>query len=293
MSAGTQKPSAARRALPLTIAATVVVVFLPPGWLGWVGWFGDLAALAIAPASQPAKMVGDWLDPARSRAVDADAEALAERLSQLELLLHQAQERAGDLERRLAEVEEWRLLYPDVDIDPLGASVIGATSDPTDRELIVRAGSKHGVTPNTVAVIRRDAQLVGRVTRASTLTCRVRPITDPTAPRIEGRIMFDAEGNGLRCSLKPAGDGTLVGDVGESVGPRPIEPDQIEAGMTVRLDDNTWPAHAQMLVIGHVESVTDDPDKGLRKIVTVRPSVELDRISELVLWRVPSPEEDG
>ena len=291
MSAGTQKPSAARRALPLSVAALFVVVLLPPGWLAWVGWFGDMTTLAIAPISHPAKMVGDWLDPAHTREVDADAEALAEQLAQIELLLHQAQERAADLQRRLAEVEEWRLLYPDVDIDPLGAPVIGSSSDPSARELVVRAGSRRGVTPNTVAVVR-GAQLVGRVTRAANRTCRVRPITDPAAPRIEGRIMFDAEGNGLRCSLKPVGDGTLVGDVGEAVGPRPIEPDEIEPGMPVRLDDQTWPAHARMLIIGHVESVADDPDKGLRKVVTVRPTVELDRISELVLWRVPAPEED-
>src|SRR5262249_3543996 len=80
----------------------------------------------------------------------------------------------------------------------------------------------------------------------------------------------------------PLGDGTLKGPVSTEglSGPEP----NLQPGQIVRLDDQErWPRHAQMLVIGKIESGEPSPDQPLRKIVTRRPTLLLDRLREVVL----------
>jgi hypothetical protein len=89
--------------------------------------------------------------------------------------------------------------------------------------------------------------------------------------------------------LKPQGDGTLKGEVGTDAGPSlgaggtanpRLEP---KPGQTVRLADRTWPSAAQMLIVGTVTRVDPSPTQPLRKVITVEPTLRLDRVSEVVL----------
>jgi hypothetical protein len=91
-------------------------------------------------------------------------------------------------------------------------------------------------------------------------------------------MLDDDAGSGLECLLSPSADNTLRGPVEDARG---IEP---SPGQIVRLaDSDRWPASAQMLLVGRVESVEPDPNQPLRKVVIVRPSLKLDRVSEVVL----------
>jgi hypothetical protein len=53
----------------------------------------------------------------------------------------------------------------------------------------------------------------------------------------------------------------------------------------VRLEDPQWPKHAQRLVIGTVTAVKTVTTG--RQVIEVRPTVDLDRLSEVVLRLTP------
>lgn len=80
--------------------------------------------------------------------------------------------------------------------------------------------------------------------------------------------------------LDPVGDGTLRGPVEIQDGAQP----ELKPGTIVRLaDPDRWPLHAQMLVVGIVERVYPSPDQPLRSNIVVRPTLELERVSNVVL----------
>jgi len=290
VSAGPAQSASARRALPITVVLLVVLMFLPPKLIGWVGWFGDLATVVLAPIAHPTRKFAGWIDPARDhRPNDESMEQLRQDRDTALYQAHAAQDQIRELERIIHELQQVEFsLHRNA--TPLFAPVIGGSSDLSSRNLIIKRGSQHGVSPNTVAVVRA-VQLVGMVTDVAPRTCTVRPITDRAAGRIEGLIVFDDDGNGLACSLSPTGVGTLRGDVGAVVGSRAVEPSEITIGMSVLLDDDAWPLNAQMYVLGTVELIEDDPDKGLRKIVTVRPTIEIERVKEVTLQLVRDEDE--
>lgn len=108
--------------------------------------------------------------------------------------------------------------------------------------------------------------------------------------------MLDNPEARLLCQLEPIGNGTLRGPVfrpeAPAGSPEASAPEPA-VGQTVRLDDDAdrWPRHAQMLIIGRVERVDPNPDMPLRKIITVRPTLALDRVSEVVLRISEEPAE--
>ena len=92
--------------------------------------------------------------------------------------------------------------------------------------------------------------------------------------------------------MQPVGDGTLRGDAAYD----PQDPDaatRIAVGQVVRLDDGEWPASAQMLVLGTVEAVEPAPDSPLRPVVIVRPTVALDRVTEVIVRVSEMPGDDA
>ena len=66
-----------------------------------------------------------------------------------------------------------------------------------------------------------------------------------------------------------------------------------EVGQLVRVDDKSWPRNAQMaLVIGAIER-PPEPDSVGWYIVTVKPTLDLERLSEVVLRISPEEPEDA
>jgi hypothetical protein len=97
------------------------------------------------------------------------------------------------------------------------------------------------------------------------------------------RVMTDNSGGGLSTVLTPVGNGTFRGDVEYQINSvnEPVEP---VVGHLVRLSDDRWPAHAQMLMVGVVEEVEPSPQNPKRKRVTVRPTLDrMEQSSEVIL----------
>lgn len=278
---------AARRVLPPAIFVLLMLGLLPGQYVSWVGSIGGVVTAVVAPISQTMTWIAGRLRPAESRDPAAEA-ALKEKSEHFEFLYRQQLDQNHRLKETIAELQLQRDLAPDMPIRLLTAPVIGGSSDPASGVLRVKVGSLQGVSANTVATVR-GLQLLGRVSQASARTCLVQPITRKAAGPLRGRIIIerapDAAGPlSLICLLEPIGDGTLRGEVEFQRAPDSDLPLSPTIGQTVRLDDDRWPASAQMLRIGLVEAVAPSPANPQRQIVTVRPAVpRLDRVTEVVL----------
>ena len=205
---------------------------------------------------------------------------LKQQAEEWRTLYLRAQSRNGDLLRQMEQLKLMVELNPSVSTRLLNAPVIGATSDAGGMQLQIRAGTSLGVHQNDVVAVE-GVQLFGSVRHASPKTSWIMPITARAQGRIEGLVMIQ-DGRGVACSLAPAGDGTLRGDVAYDEAD-PEASRAVAVGQTVRLDDGQWPASAQMLVLGAIESVEPAPDSPLRPVIVVRPLITLERVTEVIV----------
>ncbi|MBX3384844.1 MAG: hypothetical protein KF864_15205 [Phycisphaeraceae bacterium] len=277
-------PAHAQRLLPATIALMIVVgVAIPARYLGWVNHFGWLVTTLVAPISHPLAAFSRWASP---------ASALPQDNEQLRMLREELEARQQELLRRQLEIDRLTRALEDMNVfsavNPapvrqVDAPIFASSSDLSSGVLRARAGTREGVEAGSVATTS-GMQLVGRVLSVSARTCDIMPFTDRAAGPIQGVIIFDGTPNGLVCKLEPTGEGTVRGPVEDrrDASGAAIEP---RIGQQVRLNDpGRWPRDAQMLLLGTVVAVETSPDGPLRKVVTVRPTIErLERVSEVVL----------
>lgn len=271
--------------MALAVGALLVLGLTPVRYLGWVAWIREPVVRLIAPLSAPVVAFAGWVAPPEGVAASSEVVELLERnAAQLEQLYLAEKFENQRLRSLITELQRGIALNPELPVTQFAAPVIGRSSDPSSSMLTVRAGRERGVTPNTVAVVA-GVQILGRVQSATDATCTVLPITDPAAGQIRAMIATDERSiDGPACLLQPTPDGTLRGDVEDRTDASGNPADDIQPGMIVRLrDPNYWPANAQMFVIGVVERVQTSPDSALRRVVTVRPTVDLRRVSEVVL----------
>ena len=281
----------ADRLLPAALLLLVVISFLPYRWLRPNVWLGDLVELVSAPVAQPLRAVGGWLAPARSGTAEPEEIALLRRqVDEYKTLYERARSRNDDLLRQMEQLRLMVELNPSVSTRLLYAPVIGAGSDPANSQLLIRAGKNQGVHVNDVVAVE-GVQLFGTVIDTANRTSWIRPITAKSQGYIQGRVMIDDD-RSIICSLLPVGDGTLRGDAAYNAAD-PEASALIAIGQLVRLDDEgEWPASAQMLVLGTVEAVEPAPDSPLRPVVIVRPTVALERVTEVIV-RVNEMPGDG
>lgn len=274
----------ARRSVPIAIVVLLVTSAMPAAYSAWVGWFGELTMVLVTPVSHPASMVSRWLAPAsRDPAPPEDVAALEAELDRFRSLNLRLQKDNEDLWARIRDLQNNRDLAPDAPVSMMSAQVVGDSSD-LSGVIRLRAGSQQGVVKNTVVAVG-GMQLFGRVVEVANTWCEARPITDKNAGAIHSIIVVgdDIEAPKLLCRLVPQGDGTLKGPVEYERAPDSANPILAEAGQTVYLSDDTWPKSSQMLMVGHVKSVQQDPDNAQRQIVIVAPDVRLSRVTEVVL----------
>lgn len=282
--------------MPATVALLILTGVAPARFIDWVSWFGGLASTVFTPISDPMTRVARWLAPGtREQESDERIVALQYDRDDLKRRLLAARRRVDELESRIADLEAGLSRAPDVAVLQLTRPVVGASSDPSSGLLRVKAGSRDGVTPNTITTVR-GVQLHGQVVSVDRLECVVMPITEPRSGLIRGRILLDRVGETwLLCQLAPTGLGTLRGDVQF---PDPVPgssgPPELRPGLEVVLDDPAWPESAQMFTIGLIERVGSDPEQPLRSTVVVRPrdGLELRRVREVTL-RVTRSGENG
>jgi len=268
--------------LPLAVFLLVVTALLPHRYsTPWVRPVGQQTQLVLAPISQLFTSLGRLFTPPRHDPADIDPDDARERIDELERRNRQLEMRVEELVRENEILASGSSLLPPVEVRTVRRPVVA----PGGRLMRIRGGTSDGITRSTIAIAGRE-QLVGRVETVESRTSVVQPITAPDAPKMRARVLMTAARDpGVTCLLTPVGDGSLIG-------PTEVLPDgfMLEVGQTVVLDDpEAWPAHAQMYVVGLVEQVEDFPTSATRKIVTVRPTVQVRRVAEVYL-RIPIDE---
>lgn len=279
----------------LRLAVIVLLLLAVPKikYTSWVGWFGDKAQLLFAPIGHPVSLVVNWVrGPGRRPADNEQVAKLDGEVKRLRTLYLQAEAENERLRALLFQTEIGKRVNPNLSVKQITAGVYSSASDVAGGVLRLRAGDSNGVLPSSIATAD-GIQLLGRVIDISDRTCAVVPITAKNAGLIKARIMLDETANGIMCGLAPVGNGTLRGDIINEPNRPPVDVGPI-VGQDVRLDDRNWPAAAQMLIVGRVETVENSPSSPGRKRVIVRPTVDkMELMSEVILRITPAAPEDA
>lgn len=279
------QPALVRWSMPICVITMISLCMLPSSWLEWTGWFRAQARVVVYPIAHPITLAKNVVIPQSVGNPNATnrERALQSELDRYRALLYREQQSNRQLSAYIKQISSGAAVNPDIAVTQIQRPVAGLSRD----YLLVRSGGHKRVTRSTVVVVNA-VQLCGRVVEANDRTALVLPITAKDAPPLLGNVMLDDSGlNTARCMLSPIGKGLLEGDV-----TKPLADDTgipaatIEIGMEVRLLDDQWPRHAQMLLIGTIESVAPSPNQPLRQRITVRPSVDLRNVPK-VFFRVP------
>ncbi len=267
------------------IGVMVVCALTPAKWMRWANALGNRASMVIAPVKGPVWALVNWVSPVEAPKPEA-IRTLENERDKWKQLYAKARMDLDDVQKKFEQLSHGSL-YPDLPIRQLPRPVIGFSTE-GGGQLEVRAGTRDGVDLSAVATTE-SVQLVGKVVRAATRSCWVRLITDSSGGTIDGVIMSGDEVRGPRCqNLFPVAGRKLQARVRVEKGQTPPE-----AGQLVRLADDRWPRSSQMLVIGAI-SDKPEPDSMGWYIVTVKPTVDLERLSEVVVRvALPEPDEKG
>lgn len=272
--------SKGRMMLPLVIALLAGLSVLPTRWSGWVGQLSRLVVIPTGPLSgYVVSVTRSVLSPPEPPRAE-ELRLLEEQKQAYETLYLREREQTQRLREYIKELQQGLALNPDAKVQPLIVPVIGTSADLASGMLCLRKGTAE-VDHNTVATTT-GLQLVGRVTSTSGPACYVAPITRKGAGKLAAAVMTGEGRPVLGTILTPTGDGRLKGDVlrleGEE-GPIPTP----EPGQLVRLLDDGWPSSSRMLIVGRIESVGPSPEDPLRPVIVVRPTLNIERVSEVVL----------
>jgi hypothetical protein len=291
----------------LAVIAGLALCIVPTRFSGMLNYAGNAADVIVQPVQWG---FGVLLSPLAGRGVTGSSGAVdANVKAEIDLLktriLQVQQENAGLLEqiRRLQQGAELKALgaTPRVFVPVTGVG--GTAGSPlikvrTDHIADVAASQRGPILTGAVAVTE-TAVLVGRLTTGSKPFAFVQPISDVSAGDLKVVLMTGTESQQLSGELAQLGsrlragsDGNLRGAVyrlsgrvsGASRGDEIVDSareDAIKPGMMVRLLDERWPRHAQMLIVGEVIDV--ERGENARAMISVRPRFELRTLSELVL----------
>ncbi len=274
---------------------------LPAGALGFVNAISSVVLFLL----QPEQAAINYALGGLSRASRPDRENAEVKKSQEEAEVYKTRyfEQIADNERlreRIEQLEHTIALDPRAAVRPLVASAIGEQAEGNFKFLSLKAGSSQGIEPGQSVATLRGVYLIGRVVNVDAFSCRVLPITDKNAVGFRAIIIPTEAGEphelpsdplegSIACNLAPTGDGLLAGDViveklserwskGDSSKPRP----QPAVDMVVRLNDDTWPRTAQMLVVGRIVKV-QEKEIGRPRVIVQPMYKTLREISEAII----------
>lgn len=274
------------RALPVAIGVCAILALLPARFSRWTSWVADPVEFVVQPIAHPVMRLTRSLLPAEGefRADSPEMRDVRRLYDEQTLALRQAELRIEQLQRQIRDLQSGVPVAPDARVRQLWAPVTARSSNLSDGTIRIGAGAGANVEPKVSVATARGVHLVGRVVDVQTRTSWVLPFNHPKAGHIEGVVLTGPTLDGsFGCQLLGRADGRLSGDlVGDAVG--------IEVGQVVRLRDETWPAAAQMLVIGRITEV-DRKENG-RLVIVVEPQIPPDRVSEVVL-RIPESAQGG
>lgn len=278
-----QQTGPGRLLFPGVVFFLIVMSLSPLKWVRWVEPFGNITTAVLTPGSAVVSIGSRWLLPKRKQEGQTDLEkTLLEEVEHYKTLYLRGKQQTEKLQRQIEELQRGQAIYTELPVRQMLVPVVGTSSDLSSGLLRIRGGESLGITPENTVAVAGGLQIVGRLSDVTGATSLVQPITSKGAGKIAGKLMVDEpNGVGLMCLLEPLGDGRLRGQVeSPASGAQAPAP---EAGQTVRLSDDRWPASSQMFILGKVESVEQDPASPLRTVITVVPTVNIERLSEVTL----------
>lgn len=228
--------------------------------------FGAFAEVQRGAAGLTGSIRDAWSGYGNLRGVRAENEQLKRQLGELQVQFQQERaraERARQLERLLGFQQDLR-------VETIPASVIGASASLEFRGITIDRGSNTAVTAN-MAVIAPTG-LVGRVVTPTQHASKVQLLIDRNAAagalversRAQGIVLGSGE-DMLRMDFVAATADVTVGDT------------IVTSGV-----DGIYP---KGFIIGKVEQV--DNGNGIYKAIRLRPSVEFNRLEEVLVVKTP------
>lgn len=228
--------------------------------------FGAFAEVQRGAAGLTGNIRDAWSGYGNLRGVRAENEALKRQLSDLQVQFQQERARAV----RVEQLEKLLGFQREQRVDTIAAGVIGASASLDFRGITIDRGTTHAVHAN-MAVIAPGG-LVGRV-------------VTPTAHASKVQLMIDQNAAAGALVERTRAQGIVVGTGVEMLRMNfvPVTAD-VKAGDAVVTSgvDGLYP---KGFVIGKVEQV--DNGNGIYKNIRVRPSVEFNRLEDVLVVKTP------
>lgn len=206
-----------------------------------------------------------WNGYINLRGARAENERLKEQLAALQVQFQQERARA----ERVAQLERLLGFQTDLKIDTLAAAVIGAGGGDF-RVLTIDRGTKDGISTNMPVIA--PTGVVGRV-------------VTPTHHAAKVQLLIDRNAAAGALVERTRAQGIIVG-VGEDY----VRMDFVAATADVKAGDTIVTSgidriYPKGFIVGRVESVGNG--NGIYKNVRVRPSVDFNRLEEVLVVKAP------
>ena len=228
--------------------------------------FGAFAEVQRGAAGLTGSIRDAWNGYGDLRGVRAENEELRRQLGDLQLKFQQERARA----ERARQLEKLLGFKQDLRVETIASGVIGASASLDFRGITIDRGSNNGVTAN-MAVIAPTG-LVGR-------------IVTPTAHVSKVQLLIDRNAAAGALVERSRAQGIVIGTGAEMLRMDfvPVTA-EVKAGDTVVTSgvDGIYP---KGFVIGTVEQV--DNGNGIYKLIRVRPTVEFNRLEEVLVVKTP------
>ena len=234
--------------------------------------FGAFAEVQRGAAGLTGSIRDAWSGYGNLRHVRAENEELRRKLGELQVQFQQERARA----ERVRDLESLLGFKQQLQVDTIAAGVIGASASLDFRGITIDRGTSQSVTAN-MAVIG-PAGLVGRVVTPTAHASKVQLVIDRNAAagalversRAQG-IVVGSGADMLRMDFVPATADVKDGDT------------VVTSGV-----DGIYP---KGFVIGKVEQVKNG--NGIYKAIRVRPSVEFNKLEEVLVVKTPPAPRGG
>ena len=234
--------------------------------------FGAFAEVQRGAAGLTGSVRDAWSGYGNLRHVRAENEELRRKLGELQVQFQQERARA----ERARQLENLLGFKQQLQVDTIAAGVIGASASLDFRGITIDRGTSQAVTAN-MAVIG-PAGLVGRV-------------VTPTAHASKVQLLIDRNAAAGALVERSRAQGIVVGS-----GVDMLRMDFVRATADVKAGDTVVTSgvdgiYPKGFVIGTVEQVENG--NGIYKAIRVRPSVEFNRLEEVLVVKTPAPGGDG
>lgn len=275
------------RPITCAIGGLAFASALPTVWIAPVtAALAQVVWIPMAPVAWAGNSARQWLRPSALES-SGDAAVLRSERDLFRGLYHDERQRAEELQGRLDALDVTARIDR-ASGAPVGYASARVTAVLPRGGLRLSVGAREGVQAGDCAVVQGDA-LVGRVAPdVAARQCVLVPLTDRSIGRIDAVVVpasDDARGSisgGMPVQLVARGE-LLVGDIDLDAG--------VRTGDVVRLSDAGWPRGARGMRLGAVADVRRKDEQPLRGMVEVRPIVDPERVSEVIVkvTGVPAP----